>query len=134
MTARRAIATNKSFTPGTPAGGRKRELRLLDISPPPRQSFRMPPKRRAIRAINSITAFGAVSLIYLSLWPGYAGGFVACFAFPLIGLLGVAWAVVAGRLWLEARKQPAPFTLRHVLVAPILVCVTYASLRYYVPR
>lgn len=68
-------------------------------------------------------------LLVLSLWPGYAGGCWVLLALPLIALLGLAWLAAA----VKARRLPA-FPLRQVLVAPLVVCLTYGLLKFYVPR
>lgn len=88
--------------------------------------------RRALRDINYTTIAGGFGLLLLSVWPGYVVGCWLIFAYPLTLALGVAWCFVVWRG--TRRKAASPVTARAVLVAPIVVCITYALLVLYVPR
>jgi hypothetical protein len=89
---------------------------------------------QALRVVNLLTIFGGIGLLTLSLWPGFLIGCFLLLAYPLIFILGLFW------LFLVIRAAPKPWgrgiaiPLRQILIAPILVCTTYALLRYYVPR
>ena len=85
----------------------------------------------AIKTINVATVLGAIGLVVLSLWPGFAGGCWVFFALPLIALLGLAWLLVAMIGYVRRRNAPS---LRQLAVAPILVCLTLALLVFYIPR
>jgi hypothetical protein len=88
----------------------------------------------AIRAINVITGAGAVTLLVMSLWPGYAGGCIFVLALPLIALLGLAWLVVVARAASRSSDGGQSLRVRQIILAPVLVCLTYGMLRYYIPR
>ena len=85
----------------------------------------------AIKTINLATILGAIGLVILSLWPGFAGGCWIFLALPLIALLGLAWLLVAMIGYVRHRNAPS---LRQLAVAPILVCLTLALLVFYIPR
>ena len=86
----------------------------------------------ALRVVNWLTVLGAALLLLLSLWPGFIVGCFLVLAYPLIFGLGLMWLVL---VYLGTRaKAHSPLGARAVLVAPVVVCMTYASLRYYVPR
>ena len=87
---------------------------------------------KALRVINCLTAASGVGLLLLSLWPGFVVGCWLVLAYPLILALGVAWLVVV--FWGTRRKLASPIGARAALVAPIVVCLTYGTLRYYIPR
>jgi hypothetical protein len=92
----------------------------------------MGPMAKALRVVNRITVAGGVLLLLLSLWPGFVIGCFLVLAYPLILGLGLTWLVV---VFLGTKPNtPSPLGARAVLVAPIVVCLTYASLRYYIPR
>lgn len=87
---------------------------------------------KALRIVNSITIAGGAVLLLLSLWPGFGVGSWLVLAYPLIFALGLTWLVV---VVLGTRKNlQSLLAARAALVAPIVVCLTYAMLRYYVPR
>jgi hypothetical protein len=88
----------------------------------------------AIRAINVITGAGAVTLLVMSLWPGYAGGCIFILALPLIALLGLSWLVVVARAASRSSDGEQSLRIRQIILAPVLVCLTYGMLRYYIPR
>jgi hypothetical protein len=86
----------------------------------------------ALRVVNWLIMFGGALLLLLSLWPGFVLGCFIILLYPLIFGLGLTWLVVA---ILGTRKAaPSPLGARAVLVAPVVVCLTYVSLRYYIPR
>jgi len=86
-----------------------------------------------IRAINAITIAGGIVLLVMSLWPGYAGGCLLLLALPLIAMLGLAWLIVVALAASQA-KGTKPLAVRQVFVAPLVVCLTYAMLTFYIPR
>jgi len=86
-----------------------------------------------IRAINAITIAGGIVLLVMSLWPGYAGGCLLLLALPLIAMLGLAWLIVVA-LAASHAKGTKPLRVRQVLVAPLVVCLTYGMLTFYIPR
>jgi hypothetical protein len=86
---------------------------------------------RMIRVINAIAITGGVVLLCMSLWPGYAGGCILFLALPLVALLGVAWLLAVARA-ASRRSKPIPF--RQVMLSPLVVCVAYGLLHFYVPR
>jgi len=87
---------------------------------------------KGLRVLNWLTVAGGTGLLLLSLWPGFVVGCWLVLAYPLILALGVAWLVVV--FWGTRRKLASPIGARAALVAPIVVCLTYGMLRYYVPR
>src|SRR5437764_1348967 len=92
-----------------------------------------------IRLVNFFTACGAIGLLYLSLWPGYASGWLLLIALPLIALLGLCWLLIVLQEARSSKHPPAPSRQRAVstmqlMVAPILVVLTYGLLKFYVPR
>ena len=90
--------------------------------------------RRVMTVVNWITLFGALGLIGMSLWPGYAGGCVALLALPCIGLLGLGWLLTASRALPPPWGTRADVPVWTMPVAPVLVCTTFAMLLFYVPR
>jgi hypothetical protein len=50
-----------------------------------------------MQAINFATAAGAISLLVMSLWPGFAGGSSYLVILALVALLGIVWLVIASR-------------------------------------
>jgi len=85
-----------------------------------------------LRAVNRITIAGGATLLLLSLWPGFVVGCFLVLAYPLILALGVTWLVV---VIVGTRNSAAvPLSARAVLVAPIVVSLTYGALLYYIPR
>ena len=89
---------------------------------------------RSIQVINFITASGGVILIFMSLWPGFAGGCVAFLALPFIALLGMAWLNVFVVWLLRAGEGRKTVSLARLAVAPALVCLTLIALIFYIPR
>ncbi len=89
--------------------------------------------RGAMWAVNAVTVVGAVVLLVMSLWPGYAGGCFYVLALPLVGALALAWLVVAGRM-VGSRGRAERLPVRQVGFAPVVVCLTLALLVFYVPR
>jgi len=86
-----------------------------------------------IRAINAITIAGGIVLLVMSLWPGYAGGCLVLLALPLIAMLGLAWLIVVA-VAASQSKGTKPLPVRQVLVAPLVVGLTYGMLTFYIPR
>src|SRR5215208_590061 len=84
-----------------------------------------------MRWINRITLAGAAALLILSLWPGYAHGWMPCLALPSIAILGLIWIIIVIRA-ASAKRPSIPW--REIVIAPTLVCCTYVALRYYIPR
>ena len=92
------------------------------------------PPLRLLGPVNLLTAFGGVLLLVLSVWPGFVVGCFLVLAYPLIGLLGLAWCAVVFRRVVAGGPPLSRRDVRRVLVAPLMVCVTYAALRFYIPR
>jgi hypothetical protein len=83
--------------------------------------------------INTIVIAGAIGLLVMSLWPGFAGGWIICLAIPAIGFLGIVWLGVL-LAWLFYKEEREPKSLLTISVAPIVVCLTFATLLFYIPR
>jgi hypothetical protein len=88
----------------------------------------------ALRTINAITIAGSPTLLILSIWPGYAGGCWMLLVYPLIALLGLAWLHLSAQRFPRPWGRARPLPLRQIMIAPVVVCITYALLKFYVPR
>jgi hypothetical protein len=87
-----------------------------------------------IRVINAFVAVGAIVLIMMSMWPGFVIGCFLVLALPLIALLGIAWLIVAVGALRQSGRPSKPHLARQLMLAPLLVCLTYGVLKFYVPR
>jgi hypothetical protein len=90
--------------------------------------------RTGLRAVNTITAVGAIFLISVSLWPGALVGCFALLLLPFIALLGIAWLFLVitalPRPWGRASALPRD----QLMLAPIMVMFTLLLLIFYIPR
>jgi hypothetical protein len=108
------------------------ELAQPDYRSPERRAGRPSRMRGAMRGVNALTLAGGALLLVLSLWPGFVVGCLLVLAYPVILALGITWLVV---VILGTRRDVAPpVTARAAILAPVVVCVTYVLLAYYVPR
>jgi hypothetical protein len=99
-------------------------------------SDRIPPTMsrasKHLRTINTIVIAGAIGLLVMSLWPGFADGWIACLAIPAIGILAIGWLVIA-IVRLTSAQQRKSISLAKISYAPIVVCLTFATLFFYIP-
>jgi len=89
---------------------------------------------RALRAVNTLTLLGGIGLLTLSVWPGFVIGCFLSLAYPAIALLGLAWLLIVIRAVPKPYGRGTPIPLLQILIAPIMVCSTYALLKFYIPR
>ena len=83
--------------------------------------------------VNIFAVLGALGFLVLSLSPGFAGGYFVLLVLPLVGLLGIGWMLVAG-VEIFSKRRLSNGVGRRLLIAPILVCITYGLVKFYVPR
>jgi hypothetical protein len=83
-----------------------------------------------LRTINATTVVGAIVLLVLGLWPGYAVGMWVLLALPLAVVLGVGWLIQMIRL---AGPSGPRSTLRQAVLAPAVFTATLILLVSFLP-
>jgi len=91
----------------------------------------VPLRNQSMLRINILCIIGGLGLLILSIYPGFVSRWFIILALPLIGALGLAWCIILIRA--ASGKRP-PIPPLEILFAPIVVCLTFALLRYYIPR
>ena len=89
---------------------------------------------QSLQVVNVCTLIGGVGLLTLSLWPGYVIGCLLFLAYPLIALLVVVWLFIVIRALPKPAGRGERILLRQMLFAPVIVCVTFFLLVFYIPR
>ena len=87
-----------------------------------------------LTTINALVVVGRALLLLLGVWPGLVLGSLIVQLYPLIVVLGLAWAWVAVRVMQRRDAALSGPWLRPLCVAPVLVSFTFLSLVFYVPR
>jgi hypothetical protein len=87
-----------------------------------------------LRLVNSLTIAGGIGLLCLSIYPGFAIGCWLVLAYPLILFLGLFWLFIVIRAAPKPWGRGAAIPLTQILMAPVMVCATYAALKLYIPR
>lgn len=89
---------------------------------------------RAIVIVNWCCVAGAVVLLPVSIYPGYANGCMFLLALPMILTLGAIWGTIALRTFPKPFGRDLKVAGRLMVIAPILVVSTYVMLKFYIPR
>jgi hypothetical protein len=82
--------------------------------------------------LNQLIVCGAVLLMTLSLWPGYASGCWILIAFVAIAMAGGTWLVVSFKALNRGSSERS--WLWSPLFAPVVTVATFLMLLFYVPR
>lgn len=87
-----------------------------------------------LRVVNACCIGGAILLVVMSPWPGYANSCFALLLIPVIALLGLTWLLAGARALRVPRVTGSPTPIQTVATAPVIVLLTLAMLQFYVPR